>query len=411
MPLILTEEQRMLRDSARDFLADKAPITQLRALRDQPSAEGFSRPLWREFAGMGFTGVLVPEAQGGLGLGHVEAGVVMEQIGRQLCASPFLASCVAAVSALRAGGNAAQQQHWLPRLASGAAIATLAVDEGNKHRPQAMTMSARPSATVAAPAAASASTSVAASVATSGAASVSASTAVTSWTLDGAKTLVLDGHVADLLIVAARTAGASGDMAGIGLFLVDAKAAGVSIERTTLVDAHNAARIHFHQVEVRADQVLGDINQGWATLSAALNAGRCAAAAELLGLADEAFARTVQYLKERRQFGKVIGEFQALQHRAAHLYTELEITRAALIKAQQSLDADAAKADSAVAVAKAKAGRSATLAVQEAVQMHGGMGMTDALDFGLFMKRARVLQELWGDANFHQDQLAQFRGY
>jgi alkylation response protein AidB-like acyl-CoA dehydrogenase len=169
--------------------------------------------------------------------------------------------------------------------------------------------------------------------------------------------------------------------------------------------------VQFNQAQLGADALLGPLHGGWPALNAALDAGRCAAAAELLGLADEAFERTVQYLKERRQFGKVIGEFQGLQHRAAHLYSELEITRAAVLKAQQLLDADPAAATDAVAVAKARAGRSATLAVQEAVQMHGGMGMTDEFEAGFFMKRARVLQELFGDANFHLDQFALRRGY
>ena len=380
MALILTDEQSMLRDSARDFLTEQAPVSQLRGLRDSADASGFSRSLWAKFAEMGFTGVLVPEAHGGLGLGHVEAGVVMEQIGHQLCASPLLASGIVAATALRRAGSAAQQALWLPRIASGAAIATLAVDETPKHRPQALATQARAEGA--------------------------------GWVLDGAKLMVLDGHVADLLIVAARV----GDT-GCGLFLVDPQAPGVTVERTVMVDAHNAARIRFAGLRLGADALLGTPETGAVALAATLDAGRCAAAAELIGLADEVFDRTVSYLKERRQFGKTIGEFQGLQHRAATLYCDLEISRAALIKAQQALDADAGAtaqrttAANTVAVAKARAGRSATTAVQEAVQMHGGMGMTDAFEIGFFMKRARVLQELWGDANFHLDALALRRGY
>ena len=376
MPLILTEEQTMLRDSARDFLAEQAPVSQLRALRDSADADGFSRELWRRFAEMGFTGVLVPESHGGLGLGPVEAGVVMDRIGHQLCASPLLASGLVAVTALRQAGSDAQQRHWLPLLASGQAIATLAVDEGSKHK--------------------------------SGHFSTRATTQGDGWSLDGAKTLVLDGHVADLLIVAANL---GGDASRTGLFLVSPQAAGVSVERTVMVDGHNAARVQFQRVSLGADALLGTLDAGEPALAAALDVGRAAVAAELLGLADEVFDRTVQYLKDRRQFGKQIGEFQALQHRAAHLYSELQITHAAVLKAQQMLDADIAGAAAAVAVAKARAGRTATLAVQEAVQMHGGMGMTDAFEFGFFMKRARVLQELWGDSNFHLDALARRRGY
>ena len=378
MALILNEEQAQLRDSARNFLAEQSPVSQLRALRDKADADGFSRPLWRQFAEMGFTGVLVPEAHGGLGLGHVEAGVVMEQIGHQLCASPLLASGIVAASAIRHAGTAAQQAAWLPKIARGELIATLAVDESAKHRSGGLATQARADGA--------------------------------GWLLAGSKLMVLDGHVADVLVVAAQLADG-----GIGLFLVDPKAAGVSVERTVMVDAHNAARLQLQAVKLGAEARLGASGESGqpaaAALDAALNAGRCAAAAELLGLADEVFERTLNYLKERRQFGKLIGEFQGLQHRAATLYCDLEITRAAVIKAQQALDADPATAANAVAVAKARAGRTATTAVQEAVQMHGGMGMTDAFEIGFFMKRARVLQELWGDTNFHLDALAQRRGY
>ena len=378
MPLILTEEQSMLRDSARDFLAEQAPVKQLRALRDSRDADGFSRPLWQKFAEMGYSGVLVPEALGGLGLGHVEAGVVMEQIGHQLCASPLLASAIVAVTALRQAGSAAQQAEWLPKLASGELIFSLAVDEAPKHRPQGLATTARAEAG--------------------------------GWRLDGAKTLVLDGHVAHRLIVAARVVGPAGD-AGVGLFLVDPGAPGVSVTRSVMVDAHNAARVTLQAVQVGADVLLGTPETGAAALAATLDVGRCAVAAELLGLADEAFERTVDYIKQRKQFGKIIGEFQGLQHRAAMLYSDLEISRSALIKAQQALDTDISTAANAVAVAKARACRSANTAVLEAVQMHGGMGMTDDFEIGFFMKRARVLQELWGDANFHLDALAQRRGY
>jgi hypothetical protein len=374
MALILTDDQTQLRDSARDFLSEQSPVSALRKLRDTADADGFARPLWAQFAEMGYTGVLVPEAHGGLGLGHVEAGVVMDQIGRQLCASPLLASGIVATTAIRLGGSAAQQAAWLPKLAAAQAIGTLAVDEGGKHRPQKLATTAR---------------------ADGG-----------GWVIDGAKSLVLDGHVADLLIVAARV----GD-AGTGLFLVDAKAPGVQIERTVMVDAHNAARVRLAGVRVGADAILGTPESGAATLAATLDAGRCAAAAELMGLADEVFARTLDYIKQRKQFGKLIGEFQGLQHRASALYADLEISRAALIKAQQKLDADITTAGKAVAVAKARAGRTATTAVQEGVQMHGGMGMTDQFDIGFFMKRARVLNELWGDHHFHQDAFASHVGY
>ncbi len=379
MALVLNEEQSMLRDSARGLISDKAPVTHLRKLRDDKDAAGFSRDLWKTFAEMGFAGLLVPEEFGGSGLGAVEAGVVMEEIGRTLMPSPFLSTGVLAASALTRGGNAGQKSEYLTRLAKGELIAALAVDEGAKHRPLKTALQAVRSGN--------------------------------GFKLKGAKAFVVDGHVADLLIVAARSAGKPGDRDGLTLFLVDSKAKGIEIERTAMVDAHNAARIVFNDTDVTADGVLGEVDQGGALLEGVLNLGRAAVASEMTGLSEEAFSRTVTYLKERKQFGKLIGEFQALQHRAAHLYTEIEITKAAVMRALQTLDADSDKAGAAVSVAKAKAGSTATLAVQEAVQMHGGVGMTDAFDIGFFMKRARVCQELFGDAAYHADQLARLKSY
>jgi len=379
MALVLTEEQTMLRDNTRGFLAKNAPIAHLRQLRDTRDAVGFSRALWKDMVEMGLAGILVPQEFGGLGLGHVEAGIVMEELGHTLAPSPFLATAVVAATAIAHAGNEKQKRDYLPRIVSGDLIATLAVDEAAKHRPEKIALRATP--------------------------------AGNSFVLDGEKIMVLDGHVADLLIVAARTAGAPGERKGITLFLVDAKAKGVNAERTPMVDSHNAARVHFKNVSVGADPVLGEIDMGWKPLEGALNAGRAAVAAELAGLADQAFALTVSYLKERKQFGKVIGQFQALQHRAATLYCDLELTHAAVLKALQTLDESFDSASAIVSVAKAKAGATATLAVQEGVQMHGGIGMTDEFDIGLFMKRARVGQELFGDANFHADRLARMNRY
>jgi alkylation response protein AidB-like acyl-CoA dehydrogenase len=379
MALVLSEEQSMLRDSARGLISDKAPVSHLRQLRDAKDATGFSRELWKSFAEMGFSGLLVPEEFGGSGLGCVEAGVVMEEIGRTLMPSPFLSTAVVATSALSRGGSAAQKSEYLPKISQGSLLAALAVDEGSKHRPLLTELKATRSGN--------------------------------GFRLNGSKALVVDGHVADLLIVAARTTGTAGESSGITLFLVDPKAKGIATECTIMVDAHNAARIDFDNVEVDADHVLGEVDQGFGLLEGVLNIGRAAVASEMMGLSEEVFTRTVNYLKERKQFGKAIGEFQALQHRAAQLYIDIEITRAAVLKAQQALDANFDKAAAAVAVAKARAGTTATRAAQEGVQMHGGMGMTDQFDIGFFMKRARVCEELFGDANYHADQLARMRSY
>ena len=376
MALVLTDEQLMLRDNTRGFLSKNAPIAHLRKLRDSKDPDGFSPTLWKQFAEMGWAGVLIPEEFGGLGLGHAEMGVIMEELGHTLTPSPFLSSAVLAATALTRAGSAAQKKEYLAKIASGDLLATLAVDETAKHRPQHI--------------------------------AVTASRSGAGYTISGSKTFVLDGHVADLLVVAARTSGDSADTRGITLLLVERAGKGVSAERTPMVDSHNAARVRFQNAPAAA---LGEVDGGWKALEEILNVGRAAVAAEMVGLSDEVFERTVTYLKERKQFGRIIGQFQALQHRAADLYSEIEVTRSAVLKALQTLDQSFDTAGPIVSVAKARAGSSTTLAVQEGVQMHGGIGMTDEFDIGLFMKRARVGQELFGDANFHADRLARLNHY
>ncbi|WP_295165557.1 acyl-CoA dehydrogenase [uncultured Brevundimonas sp.] len=372
MPLILTEEQTMLQDAADGFLNEQAPIAHLRKLRDERDADGVSRDLWRAFGEMGFAGVIIPEALGGMGLGAVEAGVIAESLGRTLTPSPYLGSSILSAKVLIDGGSQAQQA-WLPRIAAGEAILALAVDEGAKHAPSRITTRAE--------------------------------RAGNGFKLNGAKAFVLDGHVADALIVVATAE------EGTTLFLVDPATAGVEIERTVMVDAHNAARITLTDVAVDADAVIGAVGGGEALLDGALNLGRACAASSLTGAGDQAFKTTMDYLRTRKQFGKLIGEFQALQHRAAHLFSELELARAATIGAQIAIDEGREDAPLAASIAKAKAGRVAELAVQEAVQMHGGVGMTDEFDVGLFMKRVRVLNELLGDAGFHAERVARAQGF
>lgn len=379
MPLILNEEQSMLRDNARSFLSKNAPVAHLRQLRDSRDPDGFSRGLWKQFVEMGWAGILVPQEYGGLGLGHVEAGVVMEELGRTLTPSPMLSTALVATTAIARGGNERQKSDYLSRIVAGDLIAALAVDETAKHRPERI--------------------------------AIAASRSGSGFALSGAKTFVVDGHVADLLIVAARTSGKPGETRGITMLLVDAKAKGIDIERTPMVDSHNAARVVFDKVNVPADHVLGEVDDGWSILEGALNVGRTGIASEMVGSADEAFSRTVNYLKERKQFGRLIGEFQALQHRAAHLYCEIEVARSAVLRALQALDQSFDKAAPLVAMAKAKAVTTATLAVQEGIQMHGGIGMTDEFEMGFFMKRVRVAQELFGDANFHADRIARLNRY
>ena len=378
MALVLNEDEVMMRDMAQNFFAEKAPVKALRKLRDEGDETGFDRDLWNNMAEMGFAGIIIPETHGGVDLGYLTAGLVAEQMGRNLTASPFLSTSILAATALKYGSED-QKSIWLSKIASGDVIIALALDEGPKHNPRGTSTIAEPSGN--------------------------------GFKISGSKAMVVDGHVADMMIVAARTSGEPGDIDGISLFLVDPKSKGVATERTLMVDSRNAARIELEAVEVDGDALLGTLNGGMEVLTSVLSAGRAIVAAELLGAGAQAFEDTVSYIKERKQFGQIIGEFQALQHRASHLYSELEIARSAVIAALSALDAGDEKAPLYCAMAKAKLGSVAKLASQEGVQMHGGVGMTDEYDIGLFMKRIRVLQELMGDAHYHMNNFAETNQY
>jgi alkylation response protein AidB-like acyl-CoA dehydrogenase len=379
MPLYHNEDQTMLADTARQFMADEGNTAkQLRHFRDIQCKDGFGHALWKQFAELGFTGILVSEADGGLGMGHVEAGIVLEEIGRNLTPSPFLTSSVMAATALGAASDDLRGRYF-PGLLAGESVFAVAIDEGNKHRPERIAAKATRSGN--------------------------------GFMLSGAKDFVVHGGSADMLVVAARTAGSDEDEAGITLFAVPRDAAGLSQDAVRLVDSSMATHVTLDNVQLDADAVIGEVDGGRAVLNRVLAAGRVGAAAESVGVAAGAFAMTTTYLKQRKQFGKLIGEFQALQHRAAHLYSELEIARAAVIKAQQLLDGGSDKAELMVSVAKAKAGKAAGLAVREGVQMHGGIGMTDEYDIGLYMKRDRALAEFMGDMYYHADRVAKLSGY
>ena len=374
---LLSDDQKLIQDTARTFLAEEGSIAkQLRHWRDTGCTDGFGTGLWKQFGELGLTGICIPESAGGAGMGATEAGLVLEEIGRNLTPSPFLTTAVAAVRALDGSGQA---ERWFPGILAGETVAALAVDEGKHHDPARIAMQAKRSGN--------------------------------GFALSGAKQFVVHGNAADVILVAARTAGSAGESDGITLFAVEKGASGMEVENVALADSSKAARIGFDNVEVDADAVVGEVDAGWAPLSRALGAGRAGAAAELVGVAAGAADMTFDYLKQRKQFGKLIGEFQALQHRAAHLYGEIEITRAAALKAAELLDAGDPRAELMVSVAKAKAGRSAALAVQEGVQMHGGIGMTDEHDIGLYMKREAVLSELFGSPRFHANRVAELSGY
>ncbi len=379
MTLILNEDQTMLQEAAASFIADSAPVSALRQMRDSNDETGFSRELWSEMAQMGWAGILVPEEHGGAGFGMIGAGVIAEEMGRHLTASPFLSTAIMAATAIAKLGSAEQAEHHLPKVADGSSLYAVAIDEGAKHRPSQIAMKAERDGN--------------------------------GFRLTGGKTFIADGHVADHMIVAARTSGEVGDEHGITLFLVDATSEGLDRKRTPTVDSRGYAAADFDNVRVDADAVLGEVDGGREALNTILDAGRAGLAAELTGSAAQAFDMSMGYIRERKQFGVPVGSFQALQHRAAHLYCEIEIARAITLRALQACDADSDDRAMQVALAKAKTTQVALLAAQEGVQMHGGMGMTDEFDIGLYLKRVKVAGELLGDASFHGDQIAQILGY
>ncbi|GMM92646.1 acyl-CoA dehydrogenase family protein [Qipengyuania sp. MTN3-11] len=379
MPLYHDDDQAMLAESASQFMAEQGGIKdQLRQWRDRDCKDGFGHALWKQFAEMGFTGILVDEDHGGLGMGNVEAGIVLEQIGRNLTPSPFLTSSVLAATALRHGGDDAKGR-WLPGMVEGEKVYAVAIDEGAKHRPETIRTKAEKSGN--------------------------------GFRLSGQKDFVIHGASADMMIVAARTSGSDSDADGITLFAVPKDADGMTHDAVRLVDSSMATHTKFEGVELDGDAVIGEVDGGREILNAMLAAGRVGAAAEGVGVAQGAMDMTIDYLKQRKQFGRLIGEFQALQHRAAHLYSEVEIARAVTIKAAQLLDGGSDKANLMTSVAKAKVAKAAGLAVREGVQMHGGIGMTDEYDIGLYMKRDRALQEFLGDQYYHAGRVAELSGY
>lgn len=357
MTFTLNEEQRLLKDAARDFCREQAPVSRLRKMRDDKK-NGRDPDLWREMAQMGWAGILVPEEHGGAGLGFVGMGVVLEEAGRTLAASPLHSTGLIAASALTLGGSDAQKAEWLPKIAAGEVVFAFAVDEGAHHAP------------------------------------ASSNAKFANGKLSGVKKYVADGHVADVFIVAGADQ----------LYLVRADAAGVSRRELITVDSRGATDVTFDNAQA---EKLG----GAGLLDSVLDRARIGMAAEMLGQAQAAFEITGEYLKTRKQFGQVIGGFQALQHRAAKMFTDIELTRSCVLAALEALDRNANDIAEYASLAKARAADTLHVVSAEMVQMHGGIGMTDAHDAGLYLKRARVAEALYGGASFHRDRYAALLGF
>lgn len=381
MTMILNEEQTMLKDSAKDFCTSSAPITQLRQLRDEENAGGYDQGTWNAMVELGWAAIPWGEDHGGLAFGYKGLGVVTEESGRTLTASPLFASIWVGGTLINQGGADAQKAELLPRVAAGELKLALALEESHRHNPY--------------------------NIATMATASGDG------YTLSGKKTFVLDGHVADKLIVVARTAGDQVARAGLTLFLVDRNAAGVTVTRTIMADSRNAANVVLDNVSVSADAVLGAVNGGADVLDPALDIARIGLSAEMLGGLQECFERTVAYLKERKQFGVAIGSFQALKHRAANMFCEIELSKSCVLEALTALDEgrDPTEVAKLASLAKAKVGETYNLVSREGIQMHGGIGMTDEFEIGFFIKRAAVAEQTFGDVNFHRNRYGELEGY
>ena len=381
MPMILNEEQNMLKDAAKSFCEENAPIGQLRKLRDDDSADGFDRDTWSQMVELGWAGIPFPEEHGGLAFGYKGLGVVTEETGRTLAASPLFATVWLGGTILNLGGSAAQKAELLPKVAGGELLLALALEESHRHNPYGV--------------------------------AATATAADGGYRLSGSKKFVLDGHVADKLIVAARTAGAAGDRDGISLFLVDRDADGVAVTRTKMVDSRNAANVELSDVAVGGDALIGEEGKGADVLDPTLDIARIGIAAEMLGSTQECFDRTVQYLKDREQFGVPIGSFQALKHRAANMFCEIELSKSCVLEALSALDEerDSGEVAKLASLTKAKVGETFHTVSREGIQMHGGIGMTDEFDIGFFIKRAAVTEQTFGDVNFHRNRYGELEGY
>jgi alkylation response protein AidB-like acyl-CoA dehydrogenase len=375
----LNEEQTLIRDQAKSWATDKHPVRRFRELRDSRAELAYAPDAWDAMVEMGWTGILVPEEYGGSDLGYLTFGLILEELGKQLVPSPLLASALTGTSALILGGSDEQKSEWLPKVVDGSVVLTLAVDEGPRHAPERVALEAKKDGD--------------------------------GFALNGGKAFVLEGMAATHFVVAARTSGSPGETAGITLFLVPADADGVSRSSLVMVDSRGYADVTLDGVRVGADAVLGTVDDGFGLLDAVLDRARAGLAAEMLGTAGAAFDLTLEYLKTRKQFGKVIGSFQGLSHRAAGLFTQMELARSCAEAALSAIDAGDDDVAEKTSLAKAKVGEYLHEMSCELIQIHGGIGMTDEYDAGLYLKRARALETVYGNPGFHRERYARILGY
>jgi alkylation response protein AidB-like acyl-CoA dehydrogenase len=372
-PLVRDEEQTTLWESAVAFAGERAPLAYGRARRGQPCEVG----LWAEMCELGWGAIPFAEAHDGLGLGHVELGLVLEALGRTLAPTPLFASVSLFGRALQVSGNTELQARWIPGLATGEVLGALAWRERGMRHDLSKTC-------------------------------VQAQRSGDGWRLTGEKVGVADGSVAHRWMVSARTSGSRGDRDGITLFLVDPRAA--SCRRNERIDHRSVATLQLQ--DTAAEAVLGEVGGGLALLESTLDHATVDLCAEMLGGMQAAFDATLDWLKEREQFGRPIGSFQALQHRAARTYVAVELARSTVMAAARV--ADTAGGDAlaeAASLAKATCNDAYLRTANQAIQMFGGIGMTDECDIGTYLKHARVCSMMLGDTTWHRGRWASLRGY
>jgi len=379
MKLILTEEEQFLKDTAKNFAEERCPISHFRSLRDNNDPNLWDKGIWKEMTTLGWPGILIPEEYGGSNFGITGISVILEECAKTLTPSPLFATGVLGAFSITKFGNDDQKQNYLPKISDGDLTTALAVDESSHHNPADTEMVAKKDGK--------------------------------KFILNGKKTFVIDGASADLLIVLARTSGNKGESSGLTLFLVDSNDDGIEKIKLDMADSRNYANINFNNVEVSDKNILGDEETGGETAENILDIGRIAIASEMLGNAEAAFETTLDYLKQRKQFGVLIGSFQALQHRAAEMFCELELTKSSVMAAMKAADEGSNELQRLSSLSKTMAGETLHLVSNEAVQMHGGIGVTDEYDIGFFLKRARVAEQIFGSAKFHTERYANISGF
>ena len=379
MKLILTEEEQFLKDTAKSFAEERSPITHFRSLRDMSDPMLWDKNIWNEMSKLGWPGIMIPEEFGGSNFGLSGICVVLQECAKTLTPSPLFASGVLGAYAINNYGTKEQKEKYLPLIANGELTTSVAVDESSHHNPYDTVLIAKKSSD--------------------------------EYILSGKKNFVIDGTSSDLLIVLARTSGEKGDSTGLTLFLVDPTNEGIDRIKLEMADSRNYANIIFDNVKISSKNILGDIEAGGEAIDDVLDIGRIAMSAEMLGNSEAAFETTLDYLKQRKQFGVLIGSFQGLQHRAAEMFCEIELTKSSVIAAMRAADERSNDVQRLSSLAKTVAGETLHLVSNEAIQMHGGIGVTDEYDIGFFLKRARVAEQIFGSAKFHTERYANLSGF